>query len=201
MQPIWTTRIYTNRGFIRENILDGIRALDIGSGNRKLPGAIGIDVLKLPNVDVVHNLGHFPWPFQDGSFDLILANHFLEHSEDVLKTLEEVHRILAPGGRLVIQVPYFRSVDAVTDPTHRHFFTSATLDYVIEGTGLARYSYTPFLFKKIGFWYAWPQLSKNPFARLFKSFITAHRHFYDQYLSLVLPVACLTWELEKPVQP
>ncbi len=201
MQSFWTTRIYTQRGFVRENILGDIRALDIGSGNRKLPGAIGIDRLKLPNVDVIHDLSRFPWPFPNESFNLVLANHFLEHTEDVLETLGEIHRILVPGGRLVIQVPYFRSLDAITDPTHRHFFTSATLDYVIEGTNLARYSYTQFFFKKIGFWYAWPQPSRNPFARLFKSFITSHRHFYDQYLSLVLPVECLTWELEKPIQP
>ena len=56
MQSFWTTRIYTQRGFVRENILGDIRALDIGSGNRKLPGAIGIDRLKLPNVDVINDL-------------------------------------------------------------------------------------------------------------------------------------------------
>ncbi len=193
----WTERLYTRHGFVRTDILDGKRALDLGCGGRKLPGAVGVDSLALPGVDVVHNLGSFPWPFADGSFDLVISNHYLEHANDVLATLGEIHRILAPGGRVVLQVPYFRSVDAMSDPTHRHFFTAASLDYVIAGTKLAQYSYTPFRFKKVGFWYGWPQPSRNPVARLIKTYMRAHPAHYDQYWSLLVPVDCLTWELEK----
>jgi SAM-dependent methyltransferase len=194
---LWALKIYTKQGFTRENILEGKPALDLGCGGRKLPGAMGIDSLALTGVDVVHNLDTFPWPVGDASFDLVFANHYLEHSEDLLATLSEIYRILKPGGRLVFQVPYFRALDAVTDPTHKRFFTSYSLDYVIAGTKLAEYRYTPFTFTKIGFWYGWPQRSGNPFAQAFKNFIHAHRYFYDQYLSLLLPVECLTWELEK----
>ena len=194
---LWTPRIYTKTGFVKNEFLDGNKALDVGCGDRKLPGAVGIDRLALPAVDIVHDLNVFPWPVESASFDLVFANHFLEHVTDVLKTLEEVHRILKPGGRFVTQVPYFRSVDAFGDPTHSHFFTSATLDYVSLGTKLSRYEYTPFTFTKKGFWYAWPHPSGNPLAQLFKKFIHSHTEFYDQYLSLLFPVECLTWEIEK----
>lgn len=196
MKSFWATRIYTPRGFVRENILEKARALDLGCGNRKLPGAIGVDSLDLSSVDIVHDLSQFPWPFEDASFNLVFANHFLEHAPCTLRTLNEIHRILAPGGRVVIQVPYFRSVDAFSDPTHQHFFTSASLDYIIEGTKLANYAYTMCRFKKIGFWYGWPQPSHNPITRLFKAFIQRFPRFYDQYLSLVAPAEVLTWELE-----
>jgi SAM-dependent methyltransferase len=197
MQSPWAPRIYTPRGFTREDILGGKQALDLGCGGRKLPGAVGVDSLKLPAVDIVHDLSVFPWPFADASFDLVFANHYLEHAPDVLRALGEAHRILKPSGRLVVQVPYFRSVDAFSDPTHAHYFTSASLDYVIAGTKLGEYSYTPFKYTRVGFWYGWPQRSKNPLARAFKSFISAHQHFYDQHLSLHVPMECVTWELEK----
>ena len=193
----WTEQIYTPTGFTKKNILNGKRAVDLGCGVRKLPGATGIDSLKLPAVDIVHNLDTFPWPLKDKEFDLVFANHFLEHSTDFIRALGEIHRILKPGGRFVLQVPYFRAVDAFSDVTHKHFFTSHSLDYVIEGTRVFNeYAYAPYRFRKVGFWYAWPHPSKNPLANLFKRFIHRHPDFYDQYLSLVLPLECVTWELE-----
>lgn len=196
-ESLWAPQIYTKNGFVKSDILEGKKALDVGCGDRKLPGTVGIDRLALPAVDIVHDLNVFPWPVESATYDLVFANHYLEHVDDVLLTLAEVHRVLKSGGRLVVQVPYFRSVDAFGDPTHSHFFTSATLDYVCSGTTLARYEYTPFTFTKKGFWYAWPHVSSNPIVQIFKKFIHRHTEFYDQYLSLLLPVECLTWELEK----
>lgn len=195
-EGFWTQKIYTKNGFQKENMLGEARALDIGCGGRKLPGSVGIDILELPGVDVVHDLSQFPWPFEDSSFDLVFASHFLEHTHDVIKTLEEIHRILAPGGRAVLQVPYFRCIDAVVDPTHTHFFASQSLDYVVEGTPQARYQYSRAHFNKVGFWYGWPHPSNNPLKQALKRFIASHPIFYDQYLSIVLPSECLTWELE-----
>lgn len=197
MNAPWAPRIYTPSGFVREDILAGIRALDLGCGTKKLPGSVGVDRLALEGVDVVHDLANFPWPFADKSFDLVFANHFLEHATDTIGAMEEIHRILAPRGRVVIQVPYFRSVDAYGDPTHARFFTSRTLDYFIHDSDLfSRYCYSRQGFRRIGFWYAWPHESHNPIVRALKHWIHRHPDQYDQYLSLIFPVECLTWELE-----
>lgn len=196
MRDLWAQKIYGREGFTKRDVLDGARALDVGCGARKLPGATGMDRLQLPGVDVVHDFNTTPWPFADGSFDLVLMNHSLEHVGDVLAVMSEVHRVLVPGGRVVIQVPYFRSIDAKTDPTHAHVFTSRTLDYVIQGSALSHYRYSDRLFATKGFWYGWPQSSRNSVTHAFKSFIASHPSFYDQYLSLLAPVPCLTWELE-----
>lgn len=45
-------------------------------------------------------------PFQDGSFDLVIANHVLEHVADDLCALREIARVLAPDGRAILQTPY-----------------------------------------------------------------------------------------------
>ncbi len=196
MESLWTPKIYTANGFIKENILEGKKALDVGCGQRKLPGSLGIDINKDSQADIIHDINQIPWPFGSNSFDIIVFNQSLEHANDIFKTLDEAYRLAKPLGRIIIQVPYFRSVDASADPTHKHFFTAQSLDYAVEGAGLGRYKYTPLKFRKIGFWYGWPQPSKNSFKQVIKNFIQKHQDFYDQYLSLVLPVECLTWEIE-----
>ncbi len=196
MKELWAPRIYTPFGFVRADVLNGVRALDVGCGGRKLPGAVGMDTLSLAGVDVVHDANNIPWPFEAGTFELVFLNHALEHVGNLVAVMDEIHRVLRPGGRLVVQVPYFRSVDAFNDPTHTHFFTAGSLDYFIEGSGLSNYHYSKKLFLKKGFWFGWPHSPRNPLRRALKSFISACPSWYDQYLSLVLPVECLTWELE-----
>lgn len=44
-------------------------------------------------------------PFADEQFDLVCAEYLLEHVEDPSAVLKEVHRVLAPGGRLVLVTP------------------------------------------------------------------------------------------------
>ncbi|KKU56259.1 MAG: Methyltransferase domain protein [Parcubacteria group bacterium GW2011_GWA1_47_11] len=194
---LWAPKIFTLRGFVKENMLRGAAALDVGCGGRKLPGSTGMDILRLPGVDVVHSFNRTPWPFADGAFDLVFLNHALEHVGDVVAVMNEVHRVLKPEGRAVIQVPYFRCIDAYNDPTHTHFFTARTLDYFIKDAGLSRYAYSgDKLFDKKGFWYGWPHRSRNPLRQALKNFMHRYPAFYDQYLSLIIPTECLTWELE-----
>jgi len=190
-----TPQIFTPRGFIKKNLLGDMHVLDIGCGKNKLPGALGMDRISDNNVDIVHDFSDFPWPFDDDFFDVVLLNSVLEHVPDVLKTMEEIYRISHDRARIVIKTPYFRSIDAFTDPTHYHYFTSHSLDYFLEDTELKLYGYSNIRFKKLGFWYGWPHPSSNFLKQFLKDFVRHHSHFYDQYLSLVLPVKCLFWEL------
>lgn len=194
----YTQKIYTKKGITKEEIFPGEKVLHIGCGNSKLKGAVGIDVLSLSAVDVVHNLDLMPWPFANESFDVIYAHSVVEHISDLVAFFDESWRILKPGGRIVMAVPYFRCVDSFTDPTHKHFFTTRSLDYFLDiPNPLSGYSYSKNKFSRIGFWYGWPDVSSNALVRLFKNFITSHSTFYDQYLSLLFPVKILVWELQK----
>ena len=56
-----------------------------------------------PIVDVRANIKNLP--FEDCSFDIVLCNHVLEHIDDDLKALKEIHRVLKKGGWGIIQVP------------------------------------------------------------------------------------------------
>lgn len=45
-------------------------------------------------------------PFADQSFDLVIANHVLEHVDDDLQAVREVRRVLRAGGLAILQTPY-----------------------------------------------------------------------------------------------
>lgn len=45
-------------------------------------------------------------PFADRSFDLVIANHVLEHVDDDMEAVAEISRVLAKGGRAILQTPY-----------------------------------------------------------------------------------------------
>ena len=59
-------------------------------------------------------------PFDDGQFDLVLATDVIEHVDDDLLALREVHRVLAPGGYALITVPAFESLWGLQDEVAHH---------------------------------------------------------------------------------
>lgn len=52
--------------------------------------------------------GAFPWP--DASMDVVVANQVFEHLKNVWRPMSEIHRVLRPGGRLVLSVPNLGSL-------------------------------------------------------------------------------------------
>ena len=64
-------------------------------------------------------------PFEDHSYDIIFCNHVLEHIPDDTKAMQELYRILKPGGTAILQIPQeldrattFED-DSITDPIER----------------------------------------------------------------------------------
>lgn len=109
-------------------------AIDLGCGQRKMTPeyfqeylqltpdkVIGVDIVKCDDVDKVHDLTKFPYPFKDESADAIFASHFVEHLDGTerMKFFDECYRILKPGGKMRLLHPYYKSVRAVQDPTHK----------------------------------------------------------------------------------
>ncbi len=99
-----------------------IKAEDIIKGmNVHITKVIGVDFVEGEGIDVVHNLTIFPYPFEDESVDFIYNSHFLEHLDgfERAKFMDECYRILKPKGKMRCIHPYYKSVRAIQDFTHK----------------------------------------------------------------------------------
>ncbi len=103
--------------------------LEIACGQNKPEGYFGIDIADTPQTDLVYDLENFPWPIPDNSVDEAACSHYIEHTKDIIKFMEEVYRILKPGGKILIRAPYYNSVRGWQDPTHTRLISEATFLY------------------------------------------------------------------------
>lgn len=95
--------------------------LDFGCGPHKREGFLGVDAFPFVGVDVVHDLKVTPWPWADNSVEEAHASHFIEHLTGPQRTafVNELFRVLVPGGKCQIIVPHWASNRAYGDPTHQ----------------------------------------------------------------------------------
>ena len=70
---------------------------------------IGVDIQDADGVDYLVKPGD-PLPFEKGAFDAVLSTQVLEHVADMDDCIAEIHRVLKPGGQLVISVPFIYQV-------------------------------------------------------------------------------------------
>jgi len=94
--------------------------LDVGCGPNKQKGCIGIDKIKLPGVDIVHDIQRFPWPVPDNVCTMIVMSHIWEHIEPKYRSIlmDELWRIIRWDGQLFIAAPYANSFLANAHPEH-----------------------------------------------------------------------------------
>jgi len=169
--------------------------LDLGCGLRKRPGAIGIDVNPRSQADVVHDLNRFPYPFPQNHFDEIFCDNVLEHLDDVIKVMEELHRIAKPSAIVTIIVPFFPNRYANTDPTHKHFFGLHSFDYFVAGTSNAGFLYSMARYDLVSVEFEKGLTHGHWFDRIITSFANARKELYENRLSNIFPMRNLTFEL------
>ncbi len=119
--------------------------INLGCGRQYLEDYLNCDVNPRVKADRYFDLDTFPYPLEADSATEIFMDNVLEHLEDIPRVMGELHRILRVRGTLRIIVPYAKSDWAFQDPTHKHFFTEATMNYFSDGF---EYSfYTPYRFR------------------------------------------------------
>ena len=148
-----------------ESATAGDRHLDLGCGARpRNPygrrSLYGVDLYR-PQTDVdfefaAANLALEPIPFASGLFGSVSAFDFIEHVPRVLngrepnttcfpfvRLMDEVWRVLAPGGLFYALTPCFPSAPAFMDPTHVNIITDRTHEYFGGEPPIARrYGFT-----------------------------------------------------------
>lgn len=103
----------------------GLLKIDIGGGLFPREGYKTID---LEDADIIADLND-GIPLPDNSVGVLNASHVIEHLRDPIKTMREIHRVLAHGGWAFIEVPSTEGNGAWCDPTHVSFWNEDSFPY------------------------------------------------------------------------
>lgn len=90
------------------------RVLDVGCGKWRLPRElfsdhaeyISCDSFEHPNIDVVCSILDLDGAFEESSFDAVICSSVVEHVTDPRQAVRQMHRVLKPGGVLLLTVPF-----------------------------------------------------------------------------------------------
>lgn len=94
--------------------------LDLGAGKNKRAGFTAVDVRPFEGVDIVADLTK-PWPWADSSVEEVHASHVVEHftAPERIHFVNELYRVLIPGGKATMITPHWTSCRAYGDLTHQ----------------------------------------------------------------------------------
>jgi predicted O-linked N-acetylglucosamine transferase (SPINDLY family)/SAM-dependent methyltransferase len=105
--------------------------VDLGCGENKPDGYLGVDSIPGPQVDLVADLTRF-FPFRDSSVDYLRAHDAIEHWPDRLQTMNEIWRVCRDGATVDLRVPSTDGRGAFQDPTHVSFWNINSFLYYCE---------------------------------------------------------------------
>lgn len=122
----------------------GKRVIDIGGKKANKRGLFDIskfgaevtyvNIEKRDNPDIVADASNIP--VTDNSYDAAIMGELLEHTPDPLPVLKEAHRILKPGGTLLVTVPFMYPVHA--DPHDYGRYTESFWNRASKKVGFSR---------------------------------------------------------------
>jgi len=165
--------------------------LNLGAGRDRRPGYLNVDRVPSETTDIVHDLSKFPYPWEAEAVQAILLRHVLEHIDDIRAVMDELWRILAPGGLLEIYVPHFSHFQALTHPEHRHAFHYNSLNMFTPNAG-EPYTDRLWSIKKVELHFTHPRLGR---------FFNRHKFIYTSTLLAYLFPAHEIKFLLAPIKP
>lgn len=123
--------------------------VDAGCGTNKVSTeAVGLDFALEASPDVVCDLSRVPWPLRDNVATEVHLSHIIEHIDDPMAAMSEVHRIAKPGATVYLATPHFSSHNSYVDPTHRRHFSFFSFDY-FTGKAFDRFLTSSFRFEVV----------------------------------------------------
>lgn len=124
--------------------LNGLKKIDLCGGFSKPDGYLSVDKF---NGDIVHDLEK-GIPLPDNSCGVVRAHDALEHVKNSQLLMNEIHRVLAPGGVLLSMTPSTDGRGAFQDPTHISFWNQNSFWYYTRPEQ-AKYIHQDKLFKEL----------------------------------------------------
>lgn len=112
--------------------------LNLGCGNKRKEGFLGVDAFECEAVDVKADLRE-RLPFDDDSVDEVWMDNVIEHIPELVALMAELRRICRDGATVTIITPHFASLASWRDPTHVHHLSYFSMDHFAK-PGVAHYT-------------------------------------------------------------
>jgi GT2 family glycosyltransferase len=109
----------------------GAVRLNLGCCESAMDGFTNCDIFPAPGQETIDF--RRSWPWVDNSTHFIRAADFIEHLPDKTFTMNELWRVLVPGGQVEITVPTTDGTGAFQDPTHISFWNRRSFLYFEAG--------------------------------------------------------------------
>ena len=104
--------------------------LNLGCGNTKINGYLGMDMYFCNGVDFLGDIRNIP--LKDSSASEIMLDNVVEHIDNIPRLMLELHRITENNGTITIRTPHFTSLSSWIDPTHIHHLSYFSFDHFIR---------------------------------------------------------------------
>jgi SAM-dependent methyltransferase len=102
--------------------------LNLGCGNKKVGGHVGVDKFLCSAVQIRADLEK-PLPFKKNSIEDIKLDNVIEHIRDIPELFKKLADISKNGCKIYIKTPHFTSLSSWKDPTHRHHFSYFSFEH------------------------------------------------------------------------
>jgi len=104
---------------LEKAIKENKKIINIGAGQYHIEGTISIDPF-YDKEDNVHIRAYGEnLPFEDGSIDFAICNAVLEHVKEPKKIVDEIYRVLKPGGRTYIDIAFLQPFHSAPNDYNR----------------------------------------------------------------------------------
>ena len=138
--------------------------LNLGCGEFKKEGYLNLDISSAVRPDLIHDLNVFPYPFHDSQFDVVEADHVLEHLENPFLVMKELHRISKNKASVTLRVPHFSR--GFAHPEHKRGF-DITFPLYFKPSFKGGYQGVEFELKRLRLsWFAQESLKKETLSRI-----------------------------------
>lgn len=149
---------------------------------------INLDWIKLPWVDIIHDLDVFPYPFKDNYFDEIFSAHVLEHVWDLWRVMTELVRITKNWWEIKTVVPYFTNPWTWADYTHKRAFTVGSFDYFRKDFFYNKWLDIELIKLRIHFFWNKKIFMKSRWINIFPDFfINLSPRIYERFFAYIFP--------------
>jgi SAM-dependent methyltransferase len=102
--------------------------INIGCGNKGIPGFVGIDKYPCDAVEVMADI-EAGLPLLSDSADEAYIDNVIEHIADLPGFMREIHRVCRHDAKVTIITPHFTSLASWRDPTHIHHLSYFSMDH------------------------------------------------------------------------